>query len=210
MGTNRQQLATLTGDWHAHQELPVLFAQLERWSRLAAVNRQDGAAATIDIFDWIDEGKQRCWFPTSDGKIAAAPDVLWPGIQHEPSFVFEAKASHAPSRRGFDYVPLDEIRPPLPFEERTAPADDRVELSGALLTRALSLFTSLAGLQDWLDRRRTVRLRDADEPLRLVPDAVEPLSLACGVRRLAVPLVPRAPGVGRPGVIGLGDYVLGA
>jgi hypothetical protein len=209
VGTNSPQLVTLTGDCHLHPELAVLWAQLERWSRFGAVDRQDGAVPTIDLFDWLNEGRDRGWFPTRDGKIAATPDILW-SDHHGVSIAIEAKASHAPSRRGFDYVLLDEVRPPLPFEERTASADDRSELSGALLTRALSLFTSLAGLQDWLDRRRTVRLRDADEPPRLVPDAAEPLSLACGVRRLAVPLVPRAPGGGRPGVIGLGDYVLGA
>jgi hypothetical protein len=92
---------------------------------------------------------------------------------------------------------------------RLSRASDPPAVSTAALARALDLFASLVALQDWLLERPAVRMPPLDQPSPCT-DAPESLSSACGVRRLSVPLVPRAPGRAQPGFTGSRGYVLGA
>lgn len=181
--TPRETLTTL---WQR------IFAKLSGWARdrdsLDPMGRDQGTAG-VDLDDWVREGLDIVCFPAGGGKTEAT------------YFLLQCKALR------FDRVlpscgnPRLSARPePL---ESARPAPSRSELpaiSGSQLIRAIDLFTSLQGLKDSLARWRTAHLPVTGEARPPLPERSEPLALACGVRRLAVPLVPRAPGPGLPGI----------
>lgn len=90
--------------------------------------------------------------------------------------------------------------PGLGLREVRAQEWDELVLDASKLNQSLSLFRSLDALHAQLDGLTCAS--DAEEEPPESPLRAEPLAIACGVRGLAVPLIPRAPG-SRPPDLGM-------
>ncbi|MEU0589773.1 hypothetical protein [Streptomyces sp. NPDC006132] len=202
---------TLPSSALLHQVLQQ-FGRLSRWTDNAVVTGGPRRSAAADIAAWYDEGKANFRFQTFVGSgksyAACAAVAALLGRKRDRRLIFvEPKAAASSFRRDvYDLVLRDEAH----RSQADPTADIQIGLNGGQLSRALTLFASLAGLQDWLHQRRTGHLQDDQGADLSVSETAEPLSEACGVLRLAVPLIPRAPGCERPDAVEHGDYVLGA
>lgn len=76
--------------------------------------------------------------------------------------------------------------------------DRGLALDAAKLNGSLALFRSVDGL--WSQLQTVVRLADVAAAPPPSSPLAQPLAIACGVRRLSVPLIPRAPGPCLPGL----------
>ncbi|MFD3496271.1 hypothetical protein ACFWWB_37880 [Streptomyces sp. NPDC058690] len=172
----------------------MVFAALAEWTQdrdlLGATNL---LSVGVDLDSWMRRGRDLVTASTGSGKTDFFLTLTHTSQDTATLIIIEAKSYDSSRRRVSRRLEPDESARPLPAGTLTP------TINGYQLFRAISLFTSVVGLEDWLGQRRTARLPITGAARPPFPERSEPLALACGVRRLAVPLVPRAPGPGFPG-----------
>jgi hypothetical protein len=188
-GTSEIPVTTYVGGGKTWAGVDLLFRQLTMWTLESRLSGHRGQASPFGLRAWVEEGRgilPGLTNPRVPVLLAAdrAHAIFFkkpPPAQDELRLVDELHILTERTARSLGALPLE------------AHAAEGLTLEASKLNESVALFRSLDGLYAQLDAV-SCRLYGADEVLPPAPPRPEPLSIACGVRRLSVPLVPRAPG----------------